>query len=437
MMRTVAVALSLLLLATGPLRAEPKPPEIVTSPGGITAWLINEPSIPLVSMRFAFEGGGALDPAGKEGLANLASSLLDEGTGELDALAFQTRIEELALRLGFDADRDRFYGRFSTLTRNLDEGVELLRLALTAPRFDAEPVERMRRRMVVKLTRDLESPDVIAGRHWFREVFGAHPYWHSTDGSIEGVEAVRRDDLVRFVAERFARDNLRIAVVGDITAAALGPMLDRVFGALPARSTAPAVPTPALDFAGGVEVLHRSTPQSAIFFGLPGLKRDDPDWYVAHLLSTVLGGGTQTSRLHEEVREQRGLAYSVYSFLQPMDAAGLLLGGAGTRNGKVGETLEVIKSVFTRVRDDGITEKELADAQLYINGSFPLQLTSSDSIARLLLAMQVNDLGPDYVERRPQIYDRITLEDVHRVARRLLKPELLKVVIVGDPVGIE
>jgi zinc protease len=426
-----------LLLAAGPLRAEPTRPEIVTSPGGITAWLISEPSIPLISMRFSFEGGGALDPAGKEGLANLVTALLDEGAGKLDSLAFQTRIEELAVKLGFDADRDRFYGRFSTLTRNLDQGVELLQLALTAPRFDAAAVERMRRQIIVGLTQDLESPHVIAGRHWFKQIFGQHPYWHSTEGTVEGVRAIGRDDLARFVAERFARDNLRVAVVGDITAEALGPILDRVFGGLPATSKAAAVPAATPTFTGGVEVLRRQTPQSAIFFGLPGLKRDDPDWYVAHLLSTVLGGGTQSSRLYEEVRERRGLAYTVYSYLQPMDAAGLLLGGAGTRNGKVAETLKVIRSVLMRIGTEGITAKELNDARLYINGSFPLGLTSSDSIAQLLLAMQVHHLGPDYVERRPQMYDRITLEDVRRVAKRLLKPELLQVVIVGDPAGLD
>lgn len=432
-----ALFVAFLLLAAGPLRAEPTRPEIVTSSGGITAWLIHEPSIPLISMRFSFEGGSALDPAGKEGLANMVTALLDEGAGDLDSLAFQTRIEELAVKLGFDADRDRFYGRFSTLTRNLDQGVELLRLALTAPRFDAAAIERMRRQIIVGLTQDQESPHVIAGRHWFKKVFGQHPYWHSTEGTIDGVRAIGRDDLVHFVAERFARDNLRVAVVGDITAAALGPLLDRVFGALPATATAAAVPPASPTITGGVEVLRRKTPQSAIFFGLPGLKRDDPDWYIAHLLVTVLGGGAQSSRLYEEVREQRGLAYSVYSYLQPMDATGLLLGGAGTRNGKVAETLQVIRSVLTRIGTEGITEKELSDARLYINGSFPLQLTSSDNIAQVLLAMQVHRLGPDYIERRPEIYNRITLEDVQRVAKRLLKPELLEVVIVGDPTGLD
>jgi zinc protease len=437
-MRALSLALTAwLLLGFGAAQAEASRVQVVTSPGGITAWLVSEPSVPVISIRFAFRGGGALDPAGKEGLANLATSLLDEGAGELDPLAFQTRLEELAVRLGFNADRDDFYGELSTLSRNRDEAFELLRLALTAPRFDAEAVERMRRRQIVSLTRDLEDPDAIAGRQWFKLVFDAHPYWHSTSGTIESVKSIARADLTGFVSRRFARDNLKIAVVGDIGAADLGPLLDRTFGALPAKAAPALLPPAEPAFTGKVEVLRRDVPQSALFFGLPGLKRNDPDWYTAHLLTTVLGGGTQTSRLYESVRERRGLAYSIYSTLLPLEQGGLLLGGAGTRNEKAAETLELIRAEFARARDDGITEAELADARTYINGSFPLQLTSSARIANLLLAVQINDLGLDYIERRPEHYNRITLEDVKRVAKRLLRPELLNVVVVGNPAGFD
>jgi zinc protease len=436
-MRTLAAALTVCLLCLAGAAQARAPIQVVTSPGGIAAWLVNEPAVPVISVRFAFKGGGALDPEGKEGLASLLTTLLDEGAGAMDALAFQTRLEELAVRLGFDADRDDFRGELTTLTRNRDAAFELLRLALNEPLFDAEPVERMRRRQIVGLTRNLEDPDSVAARAWFKAAFGEHPYWHPTDGTVEGLTAIGRDDLTGFVARRFARDNLKIAVVGDIDAATLGPLLDATFGALPAKAAPASLPPAEPALSGKLEVLRRDVPQSAIFFGLPGLKRDDPDWYTAHLLVHVLGGGTQSSRLYEEVRERRGLAYSAYAYLAPMDQAGLLLGGAGTRNDKTAETLGVLRAELARMGEAGITQQELDDARTYINGSFPLQLTSSGRIASLLLAVQMHALGLDYIERRPEIYNAITLDDVRRVAKRLLRPELLTVIVVGDPAGID
>jgi len=410
--------------------------QIVTSPGGLTAWLVHEPQVPVISLRLAFKGGGALDPEGKEGLANLVSGLLDEGAGELDALAFQTRVEELALKLSFSADRDFFYGSFTTLSRNRDAGFELLRLALSQPRFDPEPVERVRRQVVVNLTGDLEEPGTVAGRDWFKAVFGPHPYWHSTEGAIEGIQAIGRADLAGFVKRHFVRKHLMLGVVGDITAAELGPLLDRTFGGLPAEGSSFELPQVSLDLDDSIKVIRRPIPQSTIFFGMPGLQRDDPDWYVADLMTYVLGRG-QSSRLYMAVREQRGLAYSVYGYLLPLERTGLILGGAGTRNEKVAESLATIKAEIARLRDEGISEDELADAKTYINGSFPLRQTSSGSIASLLLSMQMHGLGTDYLERRPEIYSRITREDVARVAKRLLQPERLRVVIVGDPVGFD
>lgn len=432
----VLLAFLVLLGAASAGEAAERQVQVVTSPGGLTAWLVHEPQVPLISLRLAFKGGGALDPEGKEGLANLVSGLLDEGAGELDSLAFQTRVEELALKLGFSADRDYFYGDFTTLSRNRDAGFELLRLALSEPRFDAEPVERVRRQVVVGLTRDLQSPGTIAGRDWFKTVFGEHPYWHSTDGTIEGVQAIERADLVAFVARRFVRKHLLIAVVGDITATELGPLLDRTFGGLPAEAASPALPPAKLDFDASVKVIRQPVPQSTIFFGMPGIQRDDPDWYVADLMNYVLGRG-QSSRLFTAVREERGLAYSVYSYLLPLERAGLYLGGAGTRNEKAAESLATIKAEIARLREEGITEAELADAKTYINGSFPLRQTSSGSIASLLLSMQIHGLGTDYLQRRPEIYNRITRADVARVAKRLLRPERLRVVIVGDPAGFD
>ena len=426
----------LLAMVTISLPAHATKIEVIKSPGGLTAWLVHEPAIPIISLRLSFKGGGALDPEGQEGLANLVSGLLDEGAGELESLAFQTRLKELSIRLGFDADRDDFFVNLSTLSRNQDAAFELLKLALTAPRFDSGPVERVRQQVIVGLTRDLEDSRTIAGRNLFKTVFDGHPYWHSTDGSIDSVKSITSEDLGSFVRRRFARDNILISVVGDITGEALGPLLDRTLGDLPARAAPATVPKAEPNFTTDIKVIRRPVPQSTIYLGMPGIMRDDPDWYTAHLMNYVLGGGGLTSRLTEEVREKRGLAYSAYSYLLPYDHAGLYIGGAGTQNSRVVETLETIKAVFVRMRDQGISEQELQDAKTYINGSFPLRLTSSGRIAGLLLAMQRNNLGNDYLDRRADIYNRITREDVQRIAKRLLRPEMMYVVIVGDPEGL-
>ena len=428
-------ALGCLALALTPGATSATTIEVVESPGGLTAWLVREPAIPVISLKFAFKGGGALDPVGKEGLANLVSGLLDEGAGELESLAFQTRLEELAVRLSFSADRDDFYGNLRTLSRNRDAAFELLQLAIEKPRFDSVPVERVRRQIIVGLTHDLEDPGAIAGRHWFKTVFQAHPYWHPTDGTLAGVKAITPADLHGFVERRFARDNLLIAVVGDIDAAALGPLLDRTFGGLPEKSSPGAIAEARLELTPGLHVIRKDIPQSTIFLGMPGMRRDDPDWYVARLMNYILGGGGQSSKLYEEVREKRGLAYSVYSYLLPFDSAALFLGGAGTQNSRVKESLETIRAVLVDLRENGVSEEDLANAKTYINGSFPLRLTSSSKIAGLLLAMRRLDLGLDYLDRRAGIFNRITLDDVSRVAKRLLKPESMYVVIVGDPDG--
>lgn len=409
----------------------------VTSPGGITAWLVHEPSIPMLSVQIAWRGGARLDPAGKEGLANLASGLLDEGAGDMDSRAFQIRLEDLAISLSFDAGKDNFYGKLKTLTKNRDEAFRLLSLAVSAPRFDAEPVERIRRQVLTGLIQDQEDPDTIASRLWFKRAFPNHPYGRPTDGTVDSVKAITAADLRKFAANRLARDNMIIGVVGDITAKELGPLLDKTFAALPAKAAPYDVGDvwPAQD--GAVMLVEKDIPQSVVMFGERGIKRNDPDWTAAYVMNYVLGGGGFTSRLMEEVREKKGLAYSVYSYLYPFEHTGVLLGGVGTKNAKVAESLKLVREQLRRVRDKGITAEELADAKTYLNGSFPLRLSSNASIARLLVTMQVDHLGIDYLDRRADLINAVTLDDVHRVAKRLLKPDKLIVVIVGKPDGVD
>ncbi len=403
----------------------------VVSPGGIEAWLVEEDAVPLVAINFAFRGGSSQDPAGKPGVANMLSSLLDEGAGDLDSAAYQEKLQDLSVKIGFSANRDAFEGSMRTLRNNLDQATDLLRLAVNDPRFDKEPVERMRAQIIAGLRRAEKKPSTLAYRAWFKAAFPNHPYGRLTDGDEASVKAISADDLRAYRKRIFARDGLKIAVVGAIDAKTLGPLLDKVFGDLPAKGDL----TPVADVkpvVGARVVESMDVPQTAIVFGGLGLKRNDPDFIPAYVMNHILGGGSFSSRLYDEVREKRGLAYSVYSFLAPYDHAGVFLGGTATRADRAKETLGLIEKEIARMAKDGPTEEELDKAKSYLIGSYPLQFDSSSKIAAALLQMQLDDLPIDYMETRTAMIQAITLDQVKAAAKRLLGSGKLTIAIVGQ-----
>jgi zinc protease len=430
----VAAAFAVALIFTVPAFAMPV--EKVTSPGGITAWLVRDTSVPVISVSFSFAAGAAMDPEGKEGRAEMVASTMDEGAGDLDSQGFQGKLEEISASLRFSAGRERFTGALRTLSARRDEAFGLLRLALTAPRFDEEPVGRIRAQLVSSLQRKAHDPDHIAGRAFIAAAFPDHPYGRPSDGTIESLARIAPDDLREFVKKYLARDVLHIGVVGDITGDELAKRLDRVFGALPAKAEPFTVPEVEPRGAGERIVIERNIPQSVVMFGQKGLRRDDPDWYAAYVMNRILGGGGFSSRLTEEVREKRGLAYSVYSYLNPYERSALIMGGTATQNARVAESLRIIRAEWRRMAEEGVTGEELAQTKTYINGSFPLRLDSSRRIASMLTTIQVEELGIDYIERRPELINKVTAADVRRVAQRLLRDSELLVVVVGKPEGL-
>lgn len=434
--RLLAPIFALLLLAPAGL-ARAVEVERVVSPGGIEAWLVQDSSNPMLSLELAFRGGAAADPEGKAGLSRFVAYLLDEGAGELDSEAFQQKLADESIRLSFDAGRDSFQASMATLTRNRDEAFRLLGLALREPRFDPEPVARLRDQLQTRLARQAEDPDSIASRQLWAAMFPDHPYGRPVDGTPESLARIEVADLERYVEERLARDRLVIGVAGDIDAETLGPLLDRTFGELPAESAAPSVPPAEASAEGGTIVVERDQPQSTIAFAQPGIARDDPDYYAAVAVNYALGGGSFASRLYAEVREKRGLAYSVSAHLLPLDEAALIVGGLGTQNARVAESLAVIWAEWRRMAEEGPTAEELADAKTYLTGSFPLRLSSTGGIAGTLLAMQLEDLGIDYIDKRDDYIESVTLEQAKRVARELYEVEALTTVVVGEPAEVE
>ncbi len=436
-LRTLPVLLILLLgllVAVGSARAVEV--ERVVSPAGIEAWLVEDHTNPIVAVQFSFRGGAALDPANKAGLASMTASLLDKGAGEYPPLAFAAQLDDHAIRLGFDAGPDSFGGSLSMLTENLETAQRLLHLALTQPRFDKEAVERVRLQIISGLRRRSEDPDFVARRTLFSHLYPDHPYGRPADGTPETVAAIAADDLKALVDNRLARDNLIVGVTGDITPDQLARFLDDVFAALPAKAKESAVADVSPKADGATLVVKKDVQQSTILFAQAGIKRDDPDYYIAQVLNHVLGGGSFTARLYNEVREKRGLAYSVYSFLNPLDHSALLMGSAGTANARVAETIAVIRSQWAAMAEDGVSKDEMDDAKTFLTGSFPLQFSSSGRIAAILVAMQFENLGIDYLDRRNSLIDAVTLDAVNAMAKRLLSPAMLTFAVVGEPENI-
>jgi zinc protease len=409
----------------------------VTSPGGIKAWFVSDHTNPILTIKFSFRGGAALDPVGKVGLANMVAGLLDEGAGDLKSKDFQQKLEDFAIKLNYSSGRDEFRGSLTTLVRNQNLAFKLMHLSLTNPRFDKQPIERIRSQILVGLKQKLENPHSIASQKLFETLYPNHVYGRPTDGTISTVTGLNINDLRNFVQNRLAKNNLIIGVVGDITPIELGKHLDAIFGKLPAKAASWEIQKIDPVSKGQVIVIDRDIPQSSILFAGKGVMRDDPDFYAAYILNHILGGGSFTSRLYAEIREKRGLVYSVGTRLYPLDNSTLILGSAGTANKRAHETLSVIKAEWDRMAIGGIRQKELRDAKTYLTGSFPLRFSSSNQIASMLVGMQTANLPIDYLQTRNGIIEAISQSNIARVATKMLKSENLVTVVVGRPDGIK
>ncbi|MEM9433714.1 MAG: pitrilysin family protein [Pseudomonadota bacterium] len=429
------VGLVVLAIATFTLPARAIDIQEVTSPGGINAWLVEETSIPFTALEIRFKGGAALDRDGKRGAVYMMNGLLEEGAGDLDATAFAAEVESLAAGFDFDVYDDSFAISARFLTENRDDAVALLRTVLTEPRFDQEAIDRVRSQVISILGSNENDPQKIASQTFDELAFGTHPYASIKEGTIESVSALTRDDIVNAYSDVFARDRIVVGAVGDISATELGELLDTLLGDVAATGAPLPERAPYL-LDGGKTVIDFNTPQSVAVFGHEGIARNDPDFFPAYVMNQVLGSGGFGSRLMEEVREKRGLTYGVYSWLLPLDNAELVMGQLASSNDKIAEAIEVIKSEWARLAQNGISAEELADAKTYLTGAYPLRFDGNGTIARILAGMQMDGLPISYIDTRNDKVNAVTQEDIMRVANRLLQPENLHFVVVGQPEGL-
>jgi zinc protease len=367
----------------------------------------------------------------------MAASLLDEGAGPYETIIYHQLLSDLSGELRFSVGHDWLTGSLRMLKRNLKETTELLRLALNEPRFPADAIERIRADTLASLSRQARNPRSLSGRLWMRDAFEDHPYGTNSEGTEKSVAAITRADLTGFVASGFRRDELIIAAVGDISPDELRVVIDHVFASLPTGDAAVPVADTKPSDDGALVISRAAVPQSVVTFGQAGPKRDDPDWYAAYVLNDIIGGGGFRGRLMKEIRDKRGLAYGVSTALTPFRHAGLILGNVASANDRVAESVALVRQEWQRMRDDGPTPVELDDAKRYLTGSFPLTLDSTQHIAAVLVQLQQDKLGIDYLDRRAELIGSVSLDEARALAKKLFDPAKLSFAVVGDPQNLE
>ncbi len=432
MFRATLIALT---LSTTPALAQVQIQE-VTSPGGLTAWLVEDHSIPFVALDIEFSGAANLDPEDARGATYMMTAMLEEGAGGLTARDFAAATESLATYFEFDSYRDSIIVTAQMLTQNRDEAADLLRLALIEPSFGEAAIERVRAQILSGIDSDQNDPGEIASEAFYSMAFQGHPYAHQTEGTVESVLALTRDDLVDAHQNALTRDRVFIGAAGDITPDELGILLDTLLDDLPENGTPS--PGPAnYQLEGGLTVINYPTPQSTALFGHEGIERHDPDFFPAFVLNQILGGSNFRSRLMQEVRVERGLTYGIGTFLSLLDHEPLMLGQFSSSNELVAEAIDVLRAEWADIAENGVSAEELAAAQLYLTGSYPLRFTGNDTLAAIMARMQSDNMPIDYVNTRNDQVMAVTQQDIARTAARLMDPDALHVVVVGEPVGLE
>lgn len=397
---------------------------------GVPVWLSEDHTLPLIALSASFPAGSAYDPAGKTGIAALAAYLLDEGAGQLRADSFQSALAAKGIRLEVNPSRDHMTVKLITLTANAKEAFRLLGLALSRPRFDVDAVTRVRLQMMQAVDLGREDPATVAEKGFYSLYFGPYTYGRPVGGDKRGLASISAQDLHVFARQHWVRGGLKIAVAGDVDPDTLATLIRSAFADLP-ETTPPRPAIPLRTGATGLHILPMHAPQPAVIFGQAGMMRSDRDYIAGVVANYILGGAGTGSRLAKELREQRGLTYDVSTELVPYQRSGLLLGTIATRRDAVRQTISLIREAMREFASRGPTDQELSDAKQYLNGSFPLAFTSNADIAAQLNAFQEQGLPLDYLDRRAQLINRVSLDDVRRAARRLFDPKKLTIVVAG------
>ncbi len=403
-----------------------------TTDNGARVYYVHAPELPMVDIQFIFDGGSARDQDHK-GVALLTNALLDQGAGELDADAIATSLEDVGAQLGTSAHRDMAIISLRSLTDDelLRPALETLALILGKPTFLADSFDRERKRMLIALRAQTQSPGKIASKAFYQALYGDHPYASESLGTVESVNQLKREDIIAHHQQYYVARNAVIAIVGALDRKATEKMVSKLAAMLPSGQTAPDLPAvPPLQASEEINIEYPSS-QTHILMGQPGMMRGDPDYFTLYVGNHVLGGSGLISRISDEIREKRGLAYSSYSYFSPMRKPGPYTLGLQTRNNQKGEALAVLRDTLQDFIKNGPTASELEASKQNITGGFPLRISSNSKIAGNLAVIGFYKLPLDYLETFNSKVEAVTIEQIMAAFQKRIHPEKMVTVTVG------
>ncbi|OJX09834.1 MAG: hypothetical protein BGO77_00145 [Caedibacter sp. 37-49] len=404
----------------------------ITSAKGIKAWLVEDHTTPVIALNFSFEAGASQDPEDKLGLAELVSQMLTQGAGKYNSHDFAKKLQEIASFISFNVTISHFQGSLKTTQTNAKEAFQLLKTTLAAPLFSADEFKKVANAHITTLSNLEKQPSTIALYHLRKQIFGpSHPYARLVEGSLKTVPKIHANDLKNYL-KNLGRDTLKIGVCGNISAQELAKVLDEIFSSLPQKSTLTPISSIQFPQKEKFTTIKLSQPQSIGLFAQQAIPFKNPDFLKASIANEALGHGS-VSRLMSEVREKRGYAYHVGTNIDQEPLMSLLIGSVGSQNSRIMKSLALIKEEWKRIRDHGLNEKEFADAKSHILGAYTLNFMSSPQIAELLLLYQEIDAPITYIQKREQLINAITLEQVNNFTKTFFTPERLQIVVVGNP----
>jgi zinc protease len=402
----------------------------LTTPSGINLWMVEDRSVPLVSVRATFAHGEVDDPKGFKGAAMLLSGLVDEGAGPYDGAQFRARMEDLGLRLFIDPEMEDFDFGFSVPSFNLKDGAELMRTALVDNKFPDEAMERMRQQFVTHEESALRSADAIAARAFTQLALPGHPYGRLSEDVLKGLESLTRENLLEQRKRIFSREGLRLVVVGDISPDGARDLVERVFGGLPQGPGETKLPQVKLADGPRLKIVPFNSPQTLLMFGTQGIPESDPDFLAARVAASIIH-----ATLVDIVRQQRGLSYDVTYDIYQRDATSIALGKLKTSNATAKQSVEAIKLALDLALNN-IGDENVALTVRYLKGQSALGFETNSELAGVLQLQQIQGYASNYISLQNELLDRVTGDDVRRAVKRFLDPEKLLVVAVGQPEGL-
>ena len=401
-----------------------KPIEVISPKNKIKAYLIEDRNVPIISFSFLFKGAGYIsDPEKQQGISKVVAAMLTEGTQKLTSQEFKEKLEDKAIGISFFVGLDDFTGAMVTTKEHKEEAYSLLKDTLTEPRFDNEDLQRIKLQIQKSFLLQKEHPKNLLSLAFKEYIYGRHPYGRNPLGKWEDVSLLTPADLQNYMQSHLGKNNFIIGVTGDITPQELGKVLDDIFGQLPSNSAINFVRAPQIDFSlPAYNIEHKTGGQNISRFAAKGVSRNDEDFYPLYVANHIFGGSGLSSRLSQAAREEKGLTYSIYSYLSLADKSPLIQGGFSSTADKYEEVKEIFEEEWEKFGKAGATEEEVENAKQYLLSSYNLRFASVADLAEILLYMQKENLGLDFLQNRNKNIEKITTQEVNEAARKYFVP---------------